>query len=103
MNMSAKFDDHGLMEGTGTLLYYLVNRVLTKNEGPHGKKLHENQEIAVERAVGVWVHRDSGLGAQMGSVLEPNTNAQRMLFLSHLLRSAVFACVRDCYSLLRIL
>jgi len=26
-------------EGTGTLPDYLVNRVLTKNEGPHRKKI----------------------------------------------------------------
>jgi len=38
---------------------YLVNRVMTKNEGPLGEKLHKNREIAVEQAVGVWVHRDS--------------------------------------------
>ena len=65
-----------------------------------GKKSHGNQKIAVERAVGVWVHRESRLGAQMGSVLEPNTNAQRMLLLSHLLHWAMFACVCDCYSFL---
>ena len=49
---------YSCMEGTRTLPDYLVNRVLTKNEGPHGKKI-ARQEIAVERAVGVWVHRDS--------------------------------------------
>ena len=37
----------------------LVNRVLTKNEGHLGKKLHGNRKIAVERAVGVWEHTDS--------------------------------------------
>ena len=45
----------GLHEGTGTLLYFLVNHVLTNHVG---KKLHKNREIAIGRAVGVWMHRD---------------------------------------------
>jgi len=63
-----------------------------------GKNLHGNREIVVEWTVGVWVHRDSWLGAQMGSVLPPNTNAQRMSFLSHLLRSAWGTFGQDCWS-----
>jgi len=41
--------------------------------------------------------------AQFCAILEPNTNAQRMSLLSHLLRSLLAAIGRDCYSLLRIL
>ena len=37
-----------LWEGTGTRPDYLVNRVLAKTEGPLGKKLQRNREIAVE-------------------------------------------------------
>jgi len=37
---------HG--QGTGTRPYYLVNRVLTKNEGPHPKFFYTNREIVVE-------------------------------------------------------
>ena len=47
------------------------------------------------------------LGSRLGSahcmtiVLEPNTNAQRMSLLSHLLCSSLAAISRDCHSLLR--
>ena len=34
------------LHGTA-LLDYLVNRVLTKNEGPHPKKLYENPQIVI--------------------------------------------------------
>jgi len=55
-----------------------------KLRGRSGKKLHENREIArggeVE-AEGTWKR------AQIGAVLKPNTNAERMRLLSHLLRS----------------
>jgi len=37
------------------------------------------------------VHRDSGLKAQCCAILEPNTIAQKMSLLSHLLRSVVGA------------
>jgi len=62
------------------------------------KKIAQKSRNSCYTSGGVWVHRDNWLGAQMGSVLEPNTNAQRMFFLSHLLCSSVFASVRDCYS-----
>jgi len=68
-----------------------------------GTKIHKNREIVIIRAVGVLVHRDCWLGVQMSSVLEPNTNASRILFLSHRLHSALFARVCDCCSLLCIL
>ena len=93
----------GLHEGTRTLPYYLVNRVLIKNEGLFRQKITQKSKKAVDRAVGLWVHSDCWLGAQMGSVLEPSTIAQRILFLSYWLHLAVFACVCDGYNLLRIL
>jgi len=60
----------------------------TKNEGPLGNKSHRNREITARWAVGMWWHWDSWLGPQMSSVLEPNTNAQRTFFLSHILGSS---------------
>ena len=51
------------------------------------KKSHGNRETVPVSAVEVRVHRDSWLGAQMCPVLKPNTKAQRLSFLSHLLRS----------------
>ena len=96
-----------LHEGTGARPDYLVNRVLTKNEGPLREKIARKSKNSpniyiysprVEWAVGVWVHRDNWLGPQMGSVLEPNTNAQRMLLLSCLLRSAWYPLVPNCWS-----
>jgi len=84
--------------GLGQITWWIV--CWQKMRGHLGKKLHGNREIVVKRAVGVWVHRDSWLGAQMGSVLEPNTNAQRMLLLSHLLRSAWYPLVPNCWSFL---
>jgi len=48
-----------------------------KNWGAiRGKKLYRNRRIVVEWTPGVWEHMDSWLGAQMGSVLEPNQNVQ---------------------------
>jgi len=64
--------------------------------GHSGKKMHGNRDIVVALAVRVWVHRDSRLGAQKGSVLEPNTNAQRLPLLSHLLRSTWVIVGHDC-------
>jgi len=64
----------GREEGTG------LSR-LHKNGG----KLHRNREIVGIWAVRVWVHRDTWSGRQLVSVLEPNTNAQRLSLLSHLL------------------
>jgi len=46
------------------------------------EKIPGNREIAVEWVVGVWVHRDSWLGAQIGAFLKLNTNAQGPLGLS---------------------
>jgi len=38
--------------------------------------------------VGVWVHKDSWLKAQIFAILEPTKHAQRMFLVSYLLRSA---------------
>jgi len=85
-------------EGTGTQPDYLVNRDGKKKSGAiRGKKLHRNREIVDEWTVGVWEHTDSGLGAQMGSVLEPNTNAQRMSLLSQLLRLPMYTFVQNSF------
>ena len=70
-----------------------------KNEGPRGyrdsarllrvscwwKKLLKHRETVVESTVGVWEHTDNWLKAQICAVLEPNTNAQRIFWLSFLL------------------
>jgi len=73
--------------GLGQITWWIV--CWQKMRGHLGiAKSHGSREIAVEWAVGVWVHRDNWLKAQMCPVLEPNTNAQRISLLSHLLRSA---------------
>ena len=61
---------------------------------------HANREIAGGWAVGVWVHKDSWLEDQMGSVLKLITNAQRLPSLSQLLRLAWAAFDLNCYSFL---
>jgi len=85
-----------LVPGLGKITWWMV--CWQKMRGHAGKKSHGDREIAVEWAVGVWVHRDSWLGAQMGSVLEPNTNDQRMLLLSNVLHSAWSPLVPNCWS-----
>ena len=91
-----------LGEGTGTWPDYLVNRDGHKNEGPFGEKTCTKIEkyLECERS-GLWVHRDSSLKAQFCAILEPNTNAQRIFLLLHLLLSSLNAIGRNCYSLLR--
>jgi len=70
-----------------------------KNWGAiRGKILHENREIVGVWTFGLWVHRDSWLRAQVCPILEPNTNAQIFILLSHVLRSRVYTCVQDYYS-----
>jgi len=59
--------------------------------------LHGNREIVGVWTVGVWVHRDSWLRAQMFPILKPNTNAQKLYFLSHLLRSLVHPSAPNCW------
>jgi len=53
-----------------------------------------------EWTVGVWKHTDSWLKMQIFAILNPNTNAQRMSFWSHVLRSLLYAFVQNCYSFL---
>ena len=77
-----------LGEGTGTWTDNLVNRVGQKDWGAiRGKNLHGNRDIVVVWTVGVWEDTNSWLKAQISAIPEPNTKAQRMSFLSHLLRS----------------
>ena len=77
----------GTSEGTGTRPDSLANRADQKNEGPHGKK-------SVRKSRNSLCVSGGGMGAQgqltrgaNGAVLEPNTNAQRLSFISHLLCS----------------
>jgi len=58
------------LEGTRTTPDYLVNRVLTKNKGPHPKNLYRNREIVVEWKVGVW-EKGQLTRVEMGWVLQP--------------------------------
>ena len=67
-------------------------------DGQFGEKI---REIVVGRTAGVWEHTDIWLGVQIGSVLKPNTNAQRMPFLSHVLRSPLYTHVQNCNNFLR--
>jgi len=56
----------GQIEGTGTRPDYLVNRVLTKNEGQHPEKIvRKSRNSCQVNSGGV------GVGAQMVSVLKP--------------------------------
>jgi len=53
-------------------------------------EMYGNREIVVKWTVGVWEHTDSlavDSGRKFEQSLEPNTNAQRMSLLSHLLCS----------------
>jgi len=73
-------------EGTGSWPDYLVNCDDQKNEGPFGgNNCTEIEKYLWSERSGLWVPRDSWLKAQFRAILEPNTNAQRMSLLSHLL------------------
>jgi len=58
----------------------------TKKLRSHSE-LHGNREIVAEEEMGKWAPRTWWQRAQCCAVLKPNTNAQRMSLLSHLLRS----------------
>jgi len=59
----------GRVPGLGQITWWIV---LTKKiEGPFWEKFA--RKSINEWTMGVWVHRDNWLGAQMGSDLEPNT------------------------------
>jgi len=62
--------------------------------------LHKNREIVGKWAVGLWERIDTWLKAPIG-VLEPNTNAQRMSLISHLLRSFWNSSAQNYYRMLR--
>jgi len=59
--------------------------------------LHRNRQIVDVWTVWFWVHRGSWLAAQMCPILKPNTNAQKLYFLSHLLRSLVHPSAPNCW------
>jgi len=85
-------------EGTGTRPDYLVNRVLTKNEGPHPKKnVRKSRNRCKVNSGGVGAH---GQLTRCSNGLSPetNTNAQRILFMSCLLRSPWYPLVPNYWS-----
>jgi len=64
--------------GLGQITWRIV---LTKKMRVHlGKKLHENREIASDWAVGVWVHRNSWLGAKIGASPETKNKHSKIAF-----------------------
>ena len=73
----------GSTEGTGTWSDYLVNSVLTKMRGHIVQKSRNSCRV---NSGGVGEH---GQLTQSSNGLSPetNTNAQRILLMSHLLRS----------------
>ena len=90
------------VSGLGQITWWIV--MTKKNEGPFGgKNCTEIEKYLYNEWSELWVHRDSWLRAQVCPFLEPNTNAQIVSFSSHLLRSSVHACARNCYSLLAVL
>jgi len=62
---------HTCDEGTGTRPDYLVNRVLTKNEATHPKKIVRKARNSLKVNSGSVRQPYSCLGAQIGSVLKP--------------------------------
>jgi hypothetical protein len=85
-------------EGTGTWPDYLVNRVLTKNEGPFLKKIvRKSRNGCRKNSGGVGAHGQLTRNSNRLSP-ETNTNAQRILLKSRLLRSAWYPLVPNCWS-----
>jgi len=85
-------------EGTGTRPDNIVNRVLTKNEGPHPKIFVRKSRNSCRVNNGdVGAH---GQWTRSSNVLSPetNTNTQRILSLSRLLRSAWHPLASNCWS-----
>jgi len=86
-----------LREGAGIRPDYLMNRADKKFEGPLGKKIARKSKNS-RRVCGGGVSAEGMVTKlQIGGVLEPNTNAERMLLLSHLLRSAWGTLGQDCW------
>ena len=85
-------------EGTGTRPDYLVKRVLTKNEGPHPKKIVQKSRNSCRvNSGGVGAHGQL-TRSSIGLSPETNTNAQRIIFVSHLLCSPWYPLVPNCWS-----
>ena len=92
------FDLFQSHEGTGTRPDYLVNSVLTKNEGPHPKKnLRKSRNSCWVNSGGVGAHGQLTRSSN-GLSPETNTNAQRILVLSRLLRSHWYPLLLNCWS-----
>ena len=77
---------------------YLVNRVLTKNEGPHPKKIVRKSRNSRRLNSGGVGARGQLTRSSNRVSLETNANAQRILFVSRLLRSFWYPLVPNCCS-----
>jgi len=72
--------------------------VLTKKlRSNSGKKLHKNREITAIWAVRAW-RQNVDKSSQLFPSMRPHTNAQRLPWLSHLLRSAWSSLEQDCWT-----
>jgi len=84
--------------GTGTRPDYLVNRVLTENEGPHPKKIvRKSRNSCKLNSGGVGANTKLNRSSN-GLSPETNTNAERILLVSCLLRSPWCPLVPNCWS-----
>ena len=89
----------GREEGTGTWPDYLVNRVLTKNEGPYLKKIvRKSRNSCRKNRGGVGEHAGHLTQSPNRVSPETNTNAERILLKSRLLRSAWYPLAPNCWS-----
>jgi len=76
----------------------LVNRVLTKNEGPHPKKIAQKSRNSCKvNSGGVGAHGQLTMSSN-GLSPETNTNAQRIFWVLRLLRSLWYFLVTNCWS-----
>jgi len=86
------------MEDTRTRPDNLANRVLTKNEGPHPKKIvRKSRNSCSVNSGNVGAHGHLTWGSN-GLSPETNTNAQRILLMSRLLRVPWYPSVPNCWS-----
>jgi len=83
--------------GKWKITWWIVRR--QKMRGSLGKNLHKNREIAVEQAVGLWVHRDSSRGS---NGLSPRTKYERSKYFFPF-TSVALKCIRVCSRLLELL
>jgi len=85
-------------EGTGTWPDYLVNRVLTKIQRPYLKKnVQKSRNSCRKNSGGEGEHGQVTRSSNRVSP-ETNTNAQRILLKSRLLRSAWHSLAPNCWS-----